>query len=272
MGVMSHASGNPLRREYALIVAMLVLLTAAAWVLLARQAVGMGANGMGLTMGMAPWLFLSMWNVMMAAMMFPAAAPMIVAFHQVQVTRRRRGEAFVATWIFVLAYLVVWALAGGLAYIAAVVADSFAHRLALSASAAARAGGAVIVLAGLYQVSALKDVCLTRCRAPLSFVMTYWREGVVGSVRMGVTHGVFCLGCCWILFAILFPLGIMNLAAMAAITLLIIAEKALPRGQAVAHLAAVGLVLYGAIVLAVPEALPTFHAAGHAEASMAVMK
>jgi predicted metal-binding membrane protein len=95
---------------------------------------------------------------------------------------------------------------------------------------AARIGGAVLVAAGLYQLSPLKDLCLSQCRTPVGFIMTSWRDGILGALRMGLRHGAYCLGCCWLLFAILFPLGMMNIAAMAAVTALVFAEKTLPWG------------------------------------------
>ena len=100
----------------------------------------------------------------------------------------------------------------------------------------------MIVLAGLYQLSSLKRLCLSRCRNPLSFIMTSWRDGAGGAIQMGLAHGLYCLGCCWLLFVILFPIGVMNIVAMALITLLIFAEKSLPRGQRIGQGAALALV------------------------------
>ncbi len=253
----SPGATEPLAREQATILGLLAILTVACWVVLIRQASGMGMV-MGLTMGMTAWLFLAMWITMMVAMMLPASGPMILTFHQIQVARRRRGEAFVATWVFVAAYLAVWAAAGAAAWLGAVAADRLGDALGLSPRLVARIGGGVIILAGLYQVSPLKNVCLTKCRTPMSFIMTSWREGIGGAVRMGVAHGAYCLGCCWLLFVILFPLGIMNVAAMAVLTLLVVAEKSLPGGRVTARLAAGALVLYGLAVLAEPTLLPTF--------------
>jgi predicted metal-binding membrane protein len=198
----------------------------------------------------------------MVAMMVPTAAPMILAFHKVQAGKRARGEAFVATWVFVLAYMLVWTLSGVAAYAGAVAAEAVAARAALSSATAARMGGAVLVVAGIYQVTPLKDLCLSKCRTPISFIMTSWRDGVSGALRMGLLHGAYCLGCCWLLFVILFPLGIMNIAAMAVITIVVFAEKTLPWGRPVARATAVALVAYGAVVLAVPQVLPTFMADG----------
>jgi predicted metal-binding membrane protein len=133
---------------------------------------------------------------------------------------------------------------------------------------AARVGGLAIALAGLYQLSPLKDVCLTKCRTPLSFIINSWRDGFVGAFRMGLAHGVYCLGCCWLLFVILFPLGMTNVVAMALITLLIFAEKSLSIGRMVGRGAAVALVAYGLLVVVMPEMLPTAMPPGAGEMSM----
>ena len=190
--------------------------------------------------------------------MFPAAAPMIVTFHKVQAVRRRRGQAFVSTWVFVGGYMVVWALAGVVAYAAALAGEAVAAHAGMSAATAARIGGVILVAAGIYQLTPLKDACLATCRTPVGFIMTSWRDGVPGALRMGVVHGLWCLGCCWLLFAILFPLGMMNIGAMAVLTVIVYAEKALPWGHAVVRATAVGLVAYGLFILVVPSALPTY--------------
>jgi predicted metal-binding membrane protein len=198
----------------------------------------------------------------MVAMMFPTAAPMILTFHKVQASKRQRGEAFVATWVFVAAYVLVWTLSGGAAYVGALGTEAAVTRAMLSPAAIARIGGAVLIVAGLYQLTPFKDLCLSKCRTPVSFIMTSWRDGVAGALRMGLLHGGYCLGCCWLLFVVLFPLGIMNIAAMAVITLVVFAEKTLPWGRPVARATAAALVAYGVVVLAVPQVLPTFLADG----------
>lgn len=198
----------------------------------------------------------------MVAMMFPAAAPMILTFHRVQSAKRQRGDAFVSTWVFVAAYMLVWSLAGVAAYEGALAAEAIAVGAQLSPAAAARIGGLVLVAAGLYQLTPLKDLCLSKCRTPLTFIMTSWRDGAAGALRMGFLHGAYCLGCCWLLFVILFPLGIMNIAAMAALTLVVFSEKTLPWGRAASRATAAALVAYGALVIAAPGFLPTFMAGG----------
>jgi predicted metal-binding membrane protein len=256
---LSAASSNayPLGRERHLILAALLVLSAAAWAVVVWQWSASGSSDMGLTMGMAAPLFLALWVAMMIAMMFPTAAPMILMFARIQKGKGVRGQATVPPSIFVGAYLAVWVAFGVAAYATAIGAERLADRSMWLMDAAPRIGGGVLIAAGLYQLSPLKDVCLSKCRTPMQFVLTSWRDGYGGAFRMGVQHGVYCLGCCWMLFVILFPLGIMNVAAMALITLLIFAEKSSPLSRAAVVLAAAGLIAYGAFILLVPDALPT---------------
>jgi predicted metal-binding membrane protein len=255
---MAIAQADPLARERRVILAALFVLAAAAWVLLYWQSLGPPGAMMGPTMGLTPAVFLAIWVAMMIAMMFPTAAPMILAFHRIHAQRKERGQAFVPTWVFVAAYLFLWTLFGALAYVAATVAERLAMESPLVAEQASRVGGGCLVLAGLYQLSPWKRVCLAKCRTPLDFILDSWRDGYWGTIRMGLEHGAYCLGCCWLLFVILFPLGVMNLAAMAVLTLLIFAEKSLPPGVLIGRIAALVFVGYGVLVLFVPSALPTF--------------
>jgi predicted metal-binding integral membrane protein DUF2182 len=123
-------------------------------------------------------------------------------------------------------------------------------------------GGAVFIAAGLYQLTLLKDLCLSKCRTPITFIMTSWRDGISGALRMGLLHGTYCLGCCWLLFVLLFPLGIMNIAAMAVITLLIFAEKTLPWGyratRTIGALIVIGAAAAGALYYAYPVQMATY--------------
>ena len=265
---MDRRQADPVAVQRKIILVLLLVLAGAAWIVLVRQGVSAGMDGAinSPTMGLRAPLFLLIWNVMMAAMMFPTAAPMILTFHLVQAGKRGRGEAFVSTWVFVAAYMLVWTLAGVAAFAGARAAETIGQHAALSPTTAARIGGAVLVAAGLYQLTPMKDICLSKCRTPITFIMTAWRDGAIGALRMGVLHGAYCLGCCWLLFVILFPLGIMNIAAMAAVTLLAFAEKTLPWGRPPARVAAGALVVYGAVVIVAPWALPTF--TGHASMGM----
>jgi predicted metal-binding membrane protein len=143
-------------------------------------------------------------------------------------------------------------------------AEAAIVRAALPPTTAAQVGGAIIVVAGIYQLTPLKDVCLSNCRKPIDFIVTSWRHGATSALEMGFLHGAYCLGCCWLLFVILFPLGIMNLGAMAAVTLIILAEKTLPWPRLAPYATAAALVLYGALVITSPQLLPTFQQDGRA--------
>ena len=260
----ANRGSAPLTVQRTIILSLLLVLAALAWALLLWQGASADLD-MAMsspTMGLRGPLFLTIWVVMMAAMMFPAAAPMILTFHQVQGAKRRRGQAFVSTWVFVAGYMMVWTWAGIAAYAGAQTAEGVAERIALSPIIAARIGGALFIAAGLYQLTPLKDVCLSKCRTPITFIMTSWREGTAGAFHMGVAHGGYCLGCCWLLFVILFPLGIMNIAAMALLTLVVFAEKVLPWGRFTSRAIAVALVTYGIAVIAMPEILPIFSSGG----------
>jgi predicted metal-binding membrane protein len=252
--VIARSNATRLRRQRNVVLASLLVLAGACWLVVLRQA-GM-THATGLTMGLTPPLFLLAWVAMMIAMMFPTAAPMIVMFGTVAAGKQQRAQPFVPTWVFVSAYLTVWVGFGVVAYAAAAGLSALAMQSMWLMDNAARLGGAVLLVGGIYQLSPLKSLCLTKCRSPLSFLLTSWRDGYGGAFVMGLKHGAYCLGCCWLLFAILFPLGVMNIAAMVALTLLIFAEKSLPWGSAVANVAGVALMGYGAVVLVTAHGLP----------------
>ncbi|HUF52786.1 MAG TPA: DUF2182 domain-containing protein [Dehalococcoidia bacterium] len=246
----------PLARERNLILGSLLLLAAAAWGLLIWQTSVMD-DSMSLTMGLGAPVFIALWIAMMGAIMFPTAAPMIMMFARVHRDKRAKGQPFVPAWIFTGAYILVWSATGLIAYSIAVAGDELASNSRWLADNAPRIGGAALIAAGAYQLSPVKEVCLGKCRSPMSFILNSWRDGYWGSFRMGLEHAMFCLGCCWLLFLVLFPLGMMNIAALAIITALIFAEKSLPIGRQAARLAAALFIVYGALVIAVPSALPT---------------
>jgi predicted metal-binding membrane protein len=246
----------PLRRQRNLILASLAVLSAGSWAILIWQARNMGTQGMGLTMGMDAALFIGIWIAMMVAMMFPASAPMILVFAQIQAGKRQQGRAAVPTWLFTATYLLVWSVFGGLAYAAAMGAERVGGNSSWFMSNGQRLAGVVLIAAGIYQVTPLKRACLAKCRSPLAFIMTSWRDGYAGAVRMGLSHGLYCLGCCWLLFVILFPLGMMNIAALAVITLLIFAEKSLPFGGRLSWVAGGALICYGFAVVFFPSLIP----------------
>jgi predicted metal-binding membrane protein len=182
---------------------------------------------------------------------------MILTFARIHQDKRKKNQAFVPTWIFVGAYLLIWAVVGVLVYGLAIELEHLGLQSDWLMANAAHIGGGLIVVAGIYQFLPIKNICLSKCRTPMSFILSSWRDGYAGSFRMGIEHGTYCLGCCWLLFLILIPLGVMNVAAMAIITAVIFLEKAAPVGPRVAQVAGAVLVMYGLLVQFVPSLLPT---------------
>ena len=255
----------------------LIAVTAIAWAFTLYQPFAMSAS-MGSAMGemegmegmedmamdsmAAGWsfagllVFVTVWTIMMVAMMLPAAAPMILIFAAAQARRDR--HVAVPTWIFVAGYILVWAAAGLGAY---VLDQAFTELLKSHASIdrvtwAPLALGGTLALAGLYQFTPLKHVCLRQCRSPWGFVAQYWREGRTGAVNMGVQHGVYCLGCCWALFAVLTAVGMMSIAWMLSLTLVVFAEKVFPYGVRISAAVGVALIAIGLLIASGALQLP----------------
>ncbi len=194
-------------------------------------------------------LMFVMWAVMMVAMMLPSAAPMVLLFATVGRKRREKGGTFVRTGIFALGYLVVW---GAFSVVATALQwglESLALLSPMMATTSATLGGLILVAAGVYQLTPLKHACLRHCRTPFQFVMQGWRPGRMGAFRMGMEHGAFCLGCCWVLMALLFMGGVMSLLWIAAIAAFVLLEKTVPAGHWLGGAAGVGLVVWGGITL-----------------------
>jgi predicted metal-binding membrane protein len=188
-----------------------------------------------------------MWAVMMAAMMLPSALPMIVTFAQASARSAEGGRA----GMFVAAYLLVWS-----AFSAAAVALQWLLQRAgwvdpMIVSTSAILSAALLLIAGAYQFTPLKRVCLAGCRTPLGFLLGEWKPGLAGAFRMGLRHGLLCLGCCWALMALLFVGGVMNLAWIAAISVLVAVEKMAPVGDRIAPLLGGALIAAGLVKLAV---------------------
>jgi predicted metal-binding membrane protein len=235
----------------------LIAVTALAWTYLFHLAHAMQSaraqTSMMAAMGMAmntPWtaadifLTFAMWTVMMVGMMGPSAAPMILVFAAAQSKRRVRG-ASLSAGIFGLGYIGVWAAFSA----GAALAQWGLHETALLSDAmalsSARIGAAILIAAGIYQLTPWKNRCLAHCRSPLNFLMTHWREGKLGAFEMGARHGAYCLGCCWALMIVLFVVGVMNLAWVALLAAFVLLEKIGPRGALVARVSGAVLIAYG---------------------------
>jgi predicted metal-binding membrane protein len=236
------------RRVSTVIVAALLMCAAAAWLVTAQQATSMGMGGMAM---LGAGLFLVTWVVMMVAMMFPAVAPMVLAHATVV---RSRGEGIIPTAVFVLGYLAVWT-AVGLVPLAMIqlLGSSF---VSPGSGWLPRAGGAIIAIAGLYQLTPLKNACLRACRSPIGFMLSHdFGGGNPAAARAGLSHGLYCVGCCWSLMAVLGVLGLMNLAWMAVFAVLFFLEKTWRYGVPLARVSGVACVLLGLAVIVQPDVL-----------------
>jgi predicted metal-binding membrane protein len=202
--------------------------------------------------------YVTTWVVMMAAMMFPSIAPMVLMYVGLQRGRREQGLSAPvgATASFVAGYLLLWAAAGLVGYAILKLGRDLDGGFFAWDRAGRWASVAVLLAAAAYEFTPLKAACLTRCRGPLGFLVSEWRDGRVGALRMGLVHGGWCIGCCWALMAALFALGVMSLAWMIVVAILIAVEKMLPwRGAATAGVAAI-LVGLAIGVAAAPGRVP----------------
>jgi len=249
-----------LRHDRAVVLAALAAVIAAAWAYLVLGAgieMEMMDMGGGQLMVMSPeWtpayaaLIFVMWLVMMAAMMLPSAAPTILLVGALARHRSANpGTAPATAVVFALGYLLVWC---GFSIAATVLqwgldaAGLLSETMALGNAIFA---GAVLIAAGVYQWTPLKDACLKHCRSPAQFLVQHWRRGAFGAIRTGIRHGMFCLGCCWMLMALLFVGGLMNLAWVALITLFVLFEKTMPWGGRMSQLTGSLLAVWGAVSL-----------------------
>ena len=245
-----------LRRDRAVVLIGIAGIAALAWAYMVYLAWGLDSMDMAMP-HMQSWgavdfvLMFVMWAVMMGAMMVPTAAPMILVFANVNRRRREQQRPFVPTGVFLLGYLVVWT---GFAALATVAQWGLHNASLLSStmgeSTSSILGGSLLLAAGIFQWSPLKYVCLAHCRSPLGFLIAEWKEGTTGALRMGLRHGLFCLGCCWVLMSLLLVLGVMNLLWIAALAGFVLVEKVAPRGLWVSRITGLLLFGWGALMLA----------------------
>ncbi len=231
------------------LVGLLCALAGLAWWSTASRMTGMD-TGPGTDLGKLGW-FAGVWIVMMAAMMFPAVSPTVALY-----ARMTRQRDVIRPLLFAGAYLLVWGLAGVVAYGLYDAGNSwFGARLGWDPAGRWLAGG-VLALAAVYELTPLKDACLGKCRSPLGFLLGSWHDGRAGAARMGAEHAAWCLGCCWALMAGLFALGVMSLTWMAFIAAIITVEKTLPWRRVVVGLTTAALLALAVTVVAAPHSLP----------------
>lgn len=194
-------------------------------------------------------LMLLMWWAMMTAMMLPGAAPTILLFAALRRKCAERGDPSVSTGVFAAAYVIVWGGFSLLATYTHMKLESLAMLSPSLNSASAPVGAALLIAAGVYQMTPLKYACLRNCRASVDFFARRWRRGNTGALLMGLEHGAFCLGCCWAMMGLLFYAGIMNLLWIAGLTLYILLEKLAPAGQRISRFTGIILILWGVTIL-----------------------
>jgi predicted metal-binding membrane protein len=244
----SRVAARTSRAQLTLVVTLLAL-AGVSWWWTVTQMRGMD-DGPWTALGSTLW-FLSVWTVMMAAMMFPSVAPTVALY-----ARLANHRSWLPALLFPAGYLITWLAAGVLA----VVTGAVAVMVFDGALAWDRAGqpltAATLLAAAVYELTPWKNVCLNKCRSPLGALLGSWRDGCTGAVRMGIRNGAWCVGCCWALMASLFALGVMSLTRMAAVAAIIAAEKLLPWRRVGTYGTALVLLALGLLVLFAPDAIP----------------
>ncbi len=231
------------------LVALLFVLAAVGWWWTVDQMAGMD-NGPWTSLGRLGW-FMGVWVVMMGAMMFPSVAPTIALY-----SRMTRERSPASALLFATGYLVTWGAAGLLAFGIAAAGRPVVGDVLSWQRAGRWVAGATLLVAAVYQLTPLKDVCLGKCRSPLGVLLGSWRGGPSGALQMGVKNGAWCVGCCWALMASLFALGVMSIAWMAFVAGLIAAEKTVPRRRVATYGTAAILLVLGVLLLAAPDTVP----------------
>jgi predicted metal-binding membrane protein len=239
------------RAQLGLVVTLLVL-AAVGWWWTIRQMRSMD-NGPWTDLGTFGW-FVGVWLVMMAAMMFPSVAPTVALYS-------RMSQKPLAPVVFVTGYLITWTCVGVAAFLIGVAVRAVAGDFTWE-HAGRYLTGATLLFAGVYELTPLKHVCLSKCRSPLGFLLGSWRDGWLGGLRMGLRNGAWCVGCCWALMASLFALGVMSIVWMALVAGLIAVEKTVP-WRRVAHGTAAVLLALGVLLLLAPSAIPGLTTPGH---------
>jgi predicted metal-binding membrane protein len=256
-----------LRQDRLILFAALVAITGIAWLWVVLGAgTGMSTIGMtrrsgmpevtGMIMEPAAWtpayaaLMFAMWWVMMVAMMVPSATPMLLLFARINRKERANDRPYVRTGIFAAGYLIVWGVFGITATALQWLLEQLGLLSPMMVATSYWLGGAILFLAGLWQLSPIKRVCLRHCRSPLSFVVQSWRPGSLGAFRMGLEHGAYCLGCCWFLMGLLFFGGIMNLFWIAGLAVYVLLEKTIPFGHWLGRIVGIAAVVGGVLMFA----------------------
>ncbi|MBT5551779.1 MAG: DUF2182 domain-containing protein [Nitrospina sp.] len=215
------------------------------------------ASSMSMPMGamqIQPWsahyflMMFLMWAIMMVGMMLPSVAPTVLIYAAIARKAATGNTPVAPTGAFISGYVVIWIAFSLFATTAQWALDQAALLSPMMVSNSVGLGAVLIVTAGIYQWLPIKDKCLQQCRSPVDFITSHWQKGMTGAFRMGLSHGMFCLGCCWVLMSLLFVGGVMNLLWIAAITLFVLLEKILPLGDAGGRVMGLIMIATGAII------------------------
>jgi predicted metal-binding membrane protein len=236
--------------------ATLLTVTGWSWHAVVQESHDSMSGMIGMTPGLAEGAaFMLAWGVMMAAMMLPSAAPMILLYRTVRSRLSADGERAIPAWAFGAIYAGIWTLSGIPVYGGYIAASTLTMCCAWFARAVPYAVAGVLAAAGVYQLTALKRACLTQCESPLAFLMTRWRSGYRATVRLATKHAMYCVGCCWALMVILVAAGLMGIWWVTGIAIVVFAEKVLPGGRRIATGVGVLLVALGVAVAVRPGVL-----------------
>lgn len=238
-------------RERIIILSGLGIVTLLAWVYLVDTARSMG----GASSGAPPWTanhfvaMLAMWIIMMVGMMVPSAIPMVLIHAAISRKAAPSGETVAPSALFVTGYVLIWSLFGVAATAAQWGLDRASLLSPMMMTKSSVAGGVLLLVAGLYQLTPMKNACLRHCQSPVHFIANHWQPGFLGAIRMGLTHGAYCLGCCWILMCLLFFGGVMSIWWIGGLTLFVLLEKVMPFGRSGGRIMGLLLAGWGVLLL-----------------------
>lgn len=248
-----------MKKDRLIVVAALVALCVLSWlyiIYLYRQMYPMNMDAIFFAMPMTPqwsWtdfvLLFLMWVVMMIAMMTPSVAPLVLIFAMMNRQRKQHQNPFVPSGYLLSGYFLVWTAFSLFATLLQWLLQQVSLLNPEMKTTSKILGAIILISAGVFQFTPLKNTCLQHCRTPINFITHHWREGKLGALRMGMENGLYCLGCCWILMILLFVSGIMNLLWIAIIALFVLIEKVFPAAKVVSSVAGIALIVYGIIIL-----------------------
>jgi predicted metal-binding membrane protein len=248
-----------LKKDRFIVLTALFLICVLSWlyiIYLYKQMYPMNMDALFFAMPMTPqwsWidfvLLLLMWFVMMIAMMTPSVTPLILIFTLINRKRHQHQNPYVPSGFMITGYFLVWAVFSLLATLLQWLLQQVALLNPEMIITSKVLGGIILIAAGLFQFSPLKNTCLRNCRSPIGFIHQYWKDGKAGALRMGIQNGIYCLGCCWILMILLFVSGIMNILWIAIITLFVVIEKMLPSAKIMSSISGISLIVFGIIIL-----------------------